>query len=715
MRWVLAMALLFAGCTDAGGGTDNIVPTGVDGGDSGDVTSDTGDTGAVGGTDTGVETTGDDTGDPGTGDTGTGDPGTGGGTTGDTGTVDGTDDAGTGDPGECTPACDDGNACTKDVCKDGVCVYPASTAPECAPTVTIDFPERGVTYGVASEVIVSGEISSPIGEVLEFQFGDSVLPMGIGPWEVSLVGPDHGINVLSAEVTDAAGQGRAVQSFLMGEGFYETTSGSGADTLVTNGFVAWLGKELWDDDDLQDIDDVATVAHLVLDSLDVMSLIPQPLTPAGNEPSFGWCEWTVYLTEVSYDVYAIDAKPKPGGVLLSGTLTNLVIGFDAQAPDFGCPDAIGTATAAVVTVGAFAYVWLDEDKNPQVLIEEGDVDVELGPLEFDITGGIVSGLDVLFNWFDTHIAGWIESAVEGALIDTIGPMIAGLLESLGTFVTGFEIPPFLGGTSSVPVSIAVAPSYIHLSEDGAVIGLAISATTPKGVGALESPGSIGRNGCFDGDEQPIEIPTNHHVAIAVHDDLLNQAAFAAWWGGILNVTIDSEILSETSLDLPIVDPVVTVAPLLPPVLTSCTPNGKTRLQVGDLEVSASFEFNDAPASVRGFVSAVVEVDLEVAAAEGATIELSFGVTDVIALDLEIIETTGAIEGAKNLLQLLLTNIVEDVVIKKLSEGMFKNFPVPTFDMSTFLPGLPESTVLTFDPNDLARQGGYIILDGNVKE
>ncbi|MFT7624114.1 MAG: hypothetical protein ACI9WU_003300, partial [Myxococcota bacterium] len=275
-----------------------------------------------------------------------------------------------------------------------------------------------------------------------------------------------------------------------------------------------------------------------------------------------------------------------------------------------------------------------------------------------------------------------------------------------------EIPPFLGGTTAVPVNIAVAPSYLQLDEDGATIGLALSGTTPKLID-YDSPGSLARNGCFEDDEQPIALPKDAHVAIALHDDLFNQGFFAAWWGGILNVTIDAALLETLELDLPVEGLEVTIAPMLPPVLTSCTPNGKTRLQLGDVEVAASFEFNGGPAYVRAFVSGSFEVDVEVKAAEGATVEISFGVTDVTALDFEIVETTGAIEGAKNLLQLILTQIIEDVVVEQLAGGVFKNFPVPVFDLSTLIPGLPAQTVLTFDPGALHRDEGYIVLNGTV--
>ncbi|MFT7623141.1 MAG: hypothetical protein ACI9WU_002318, partial [Myxococcota bacterium] len=424
---VLPVALALAGllgmaCSADDSPVDSLVPTTTDtGGET---------TGAAAGTDTGGEdTTGDTTGGATTTtDGGTTSPDGGAATTDTTG-----DDTNATDGGNDCGDCDDANPCTQDKCKDGQCVHSPDSGPGCAPTVVIHSPDRGVTMSYADSVAVDGEFATTHGQLQEFIFnGASLAVGGSGPFEVTIPFPDHGMNFVSAEVIDPSGQGRAVRSFLMGEGFYDTTSGAVTETLVTNGLLAYLGRDLWDDDDLTDVDDVATVAHLVLASLDVASLIPQPLTPAGEEPSFGWCEWTIVVSDIEFEVYNLDVKPAQGGVFMAGSLANLVVHFDAQAPDFACPDAIGSASTAIVTLGAFVSVWLDDAGKVQVFVDEDDIDVVLGPLVFDITGGVASSLDWLLNWFDTSVAGWIELGVETALTDQVAPMIGTLLDSVGS-------------------------------------------------------------------------------------------------------------------------------------------------------------------------------------------------------------------------------------------------------------------------------------------
>ena len=90
-------------------------------------------------------------------------------------------------------------------------------------------------------------------------------------------------------------------------------------------------------------------------------------------------------------------------------------------------------------------------------------------------------------------------------------------------------------------------------------------------------------------------------------------------------------------------------------------------------------------------------------------------TKGVVLEFEVIDATGSAEGAKNLLELILKNVVRDLVVGSLSDGIFQNFPIPQFDLSSFIVGLPSETVLAFDPTELTRNGGYTVLTGGVIE
>ncbi len=689
MRWVCAMAVAAFGC---GGGPE--IVTGTSGGAA-----------TGGGATTGNDTTsGATTGSDGQGSTDSG--GT------DTGAAETTGADTGGGPG--CGGCDDGIACTKDVCKpDGICAHVPVDGPDCAPTLQIDAPPRALTLLQADEVVVQGVAASAVGVTGTLTVnGAPIAADPAGGFEVVLTYPTHGINVITAELEDIIDDRRVVQSFLMGEAFYPTMDGPKPGAQVGHGLEVFVGVDVWDDDDLSDIDDVSTFVHTILKNLDVVPYIPNPITTEGNAPNFGWCEWEVTVDDLTFEVQSVDFSPAVGGFAMTASLTDLVVDFYAAAPGFACPDAGGTASAAAVDVQVFVAVAM-KGAVIDVTVEPEDVEVEVGPLVFDITEGAGSAFDFLFNWFSGTITTYLEDAVADAMSEQIAPLVSQLLAKLSGYVQSFDIPPFLGGTDSVTVTVSVSPSTIEIGPKGARVGLSVSVTTPKGPVDLASLGSLKRAGCFGGTEPALDLPTNAPLAMAVHDDVVNQALFAAWWGGVMNVPVDQVIIDALIPELPVAALKVTLDPKLVPVLTSCTQNGKTQVQVGDMRVITQFEFEGETVVVEAFVSAIFEVELAAAAAENATIDIGFGVTEAQTLEFEVISASGAVEGAENLLQLIMESVVENLVIETVSNGVFQSFPIPQLDLGAFIPGLPSDTVLAFYPQALKRDNGYTVLTGTV--
>ena len=673
------------GATDSTGTGDTTNPPGTGGTDATDATDSTDATQPTDGTDS---TEGTDV----------------------TGGTDATDTTDSTDP---ACACDDKDPCTKDVCKPGgVCEYLPRKTKECAPTIVINSPERGATMTYKETVSVEGTATAPASPVDGVVFQGATIPLNSdGTFEGTLF-PDHGINLVVAEVKDKLEQkARAVQAFLMAEEFYPTTAGPSKKAAVHDGLSVFIGKEVWDDDDLSDVDDVATLAHFVLEGLDIMALIPNPITGEGEEPGVGWCEWKVVVKDIQYDVDEVDLDPITNGFKLKATLTDLLVDFSAVAPDFACPDAIGTATSKKVSVVAVVTGQLKPDST--IAFEVESIDVSLDPPVFDITGGFAKLFDWLVNWFADDLAEYVEAAVEDAVQEQLTPVLQSLLNSISTYVKSFEIPSLLGATKPATVTVTVFPTSLKIVDKGAIVGLGIGATTPKGASWLKSPGSIKRSGCFDGTEPPLSMPTSAPLAMAIHDDLINQALFAGWWGGVTSIDIGEEELALVAPELEVEGLEVNLDPLLPPVLTSCTFDGSTQLQLGDVRVEASFLLGGKPAAAVAYVTTGFEVALQVTSAPDATINLTLGIKKLVFLDFHLEDATGAIDGAESLLEVILHDVIANVVVEALAEGFFQSFPVPQFDLASLLPGLPPGTKLAFDPEELTRTHGYIILTGTL--
>ncbi|MFT7621661.1 MAG: hypothetical protein ACI9WU_000825 [Myxococcota bacterium] len=697
-----SLGLQLAACSSDGTPVEVVEPTGS--------TTSSGTGSATGGTTGTTSTTSGDA------TTGGGQDTTSGGDTDSTGADTGGQDTGTTGSDPCGGTCDDGNNCTKDVCySDGTCEHLAETKEGCVPTLIITDPPRAAWLLQADSVPVKGTAVSLQGAG-KLSFGGIEIPVAVdGAFESAIAFPEHGVNLVVAEYADSVGKARHVQSFVMGQFFYDVLDGPKEDAKVDNGLTVFLGAELWDDDDTSDLDDVASFVHKALEGIDIVSLIPTPLTPEGEEPGFGWCSWSVTVSDIDYSIQDVDVKTTNGGLILQVELTNISVSFAAIAPAFACPDAIGSASTDLATGDVVAKIALLPSGEIKVTVDPADVSIVIGELDFDITEGATSWLDFLFNWFSGSIENWFETGVENALVEVVAPLVSGLLDGIGTWVQTFDIPPFLGGSQPVSVTAVVSPSFLSLEPSGAVIGLGVSATTPKGASWLAAPGSLARFGCFDGVEPPLDIPKDKPVTMAVHDDVLNQALFAAWWGGILNVQVDESLVQVFVPDLEVEGLEITVDPKSPPIVTSCVIDGQTHLQIGDMRVLTTFDVNGEPAAIEALVTASFEASISVAQAPGATLAIGFGIHDVHFLDFHLVGISGAIQGKEALLEELMRALVQNLIVEALGESAFEEFPIPQFDLSTFIPGLPPNTVLSFDPGELTRQHGYSIIEGAVTD
>jgi hypothetical protein len=337
------------------------------------------------------------------------------------------------------------------------------------------------------------------------------------------------------------------------------------------------------------------------------------------------------------------------------------------------------------------------------------------PPVFDLDQGLASSFDWLINWFNGTMADAIEEAVEETINGQLAPTVKLLFESLSDYEETFEVPPFLGATQAVPVGVKVQPAFLSLDPTGGLAALSVSASAQKGPSWLTSPGSLAREGCLDSVETSVDLPTDAPLVMAIHDDVVNQGLFGAWWGGVLHVTVDESLLTTLEVELPIDEIDAQLDPMLPPVLTSCTSNGKPQLHVGDLRILTTFLLNGELAAVEAYASAAFEVEMTAAAAPGATIDLGLGLQNVVWLDFELVSVSGAIQGRQDILQVLIEGLVSEVLANALSNGVFQQFPVPQLAIGTFVPGLPANAALGFIPESLVRKQGYTILSGKVAQ
>lgn len=620
------------------------------------------------------------------------------------------DDAGAsrGDLKDCDTDCDDGNPCTKDGCgTDGACVHTWSGTPECQPTLTLTAPERAAMLDLAPEVSVTGSYESPGDSVTAFIFGGETIAAPASDFQLP-VSTAPGVNIVSARVEDKSGQAQVQRAFLMSEGWYPVTSAN-EDTLVPAGLTIRLGPALFDDDDTSDADDLATLATEVLAATDLATAVPESLTAEGEGASLGWCEWTVTINSIEHTVGGVDLKPSSDGLTMAATLNNVVVDFDAVAPDLGCPDAGGTMTVDTIAVAALVVPAIAADGTVSVTVPEESLVVTLGDVEFDLTEGAASSFDFLLNWFSDTIGSAAADAAKAVVVDQVAPATADLLTNLAHWTKTFELGEIYGVPVNLSEEVRVLATGLDMADDGVTLTLGTTATTPAGDVKLAAKGSLVRAGCGAGGEAAPTFDGGAPIAMALHDDVLNQALFAAWWGGALHQTMDVSADLVADLGLPVENLSVTLSPSLPPVVTDCS--GGTQLQIGDLRIDASLDFSGKPSTVSVWVSGIATVSIGAVAGSDGAVSLNLEVTSIDQVNAQVTEATGGLEGSATVADALASKLLEKVVLGSIGQGALQSFPVPQFHFA--VPGGAEGAVYTFSPTDVSRTPGRTVLTGKL--
>jgi hypothetical protein len=601
--------------------------------------------------------------------------------------------------GLCAPTpldCDDGNACTDDSCVGGECKNKVSKEAACAMDIVVDTPARAATIHAGGAVEVAGKVVSPAGPVQFLKLnGDNVPVKGDGSFATALFA-QPGINVLEFNARDAFDRNaKTVRSFLFAEELYQVGDDK-AVVYMSDAARVFLRKDVWDDDNSGDLDDMATVVFQVVNNLDVNEFIP-----SGIVYETATCTWTIDISQVDYALQSVDLDPDLGVLKLKGNFINFQAWLDAVAP--WCPDGHGWILADEITFDAELEVKV---ANGSVIIELSYIDVEIVGAEVDLVDGLASYFDWIINWFDGTFTGLVEEKLESYLPEELMPLLVSLLNEFLEKEVQIPIPPIPGTTSSLPLVLKTYPEDADLSTAGTAFAVSVGIGSKKLINHT-SPGTFKRGDCKGKDTGPFYLPEAQKLEAAVSEDLINQVLFQLWWGGHFNVSLTSDILDPLLEDFDITGLVVKLDPYLPPIFTSCTPSGESEVQLGDANVWASFSMGDQNGEVDLFAS--IKVAADVVAANGA---LGLTVGEVTRLGLDVVSASGMMEGNEQLLEQLLTEVVVNILIKDYLSDVLAAYPIPSVNLGALLPEyFNPGTVVTFKPTGSVHDRGYILLSG----
>lgn len=574
--------------------------------------------------------------------------------------------------------CDDDNPCTLDGCVEGVCVSHPDERFECRPTIEVSFPPRAATLqSDAPEVEVRGTVHAPTSHVVGLSLNG--VPVDVAPDGGFLhsVTTQTGSNTLVFEVLDADGKTRRrVQSFLWSPAYVQPTDYP--DGLLPQGISVYLDQESIDDGTReQPADDIGTLFASAIEGIDLGSL-------AGGEPLTHIAGYDLELTTLTRETTSSRLAAIDDGLSVEVSLDGLsgVLTFRCLHSACDLTGGDGRGTFRLETVRVVATTRLDVDDAHRLRLDVTSIDASIEGLSLasgiewvDALLGLAAPVleDLFFPVLEATVQSEVERMISTEIADRLGTL---------EIDAPLHLPPVPGATGEPPVAhirsdlttvdihdgqFPPRPSPSH----GAAFFFEAGVFGPDDRPLPENLGVPLRYGCGLGSPS-YDLPRAGALEIGFPDDLVNEALYAAWRGGLLQIPIRiRDITGEAVLD---------VEGLAAPTLDDCRADGLPRLSIGDVRLDAEVTLLGSRVAFRSYTTMSAELVFEIVP-EG--VALRFG--EVTTMETEI-ETHDEMSSA---LEETLVRTVEDQLRDALfgaaSGDASLTLPIPTLGTSGLTP------------------------------
>lgn len=596
------------------------------------------------------------------------------------------------------------------------------------PALTIDYPNWGDTLTGKPSIQVAGTAQDS---------GSGLANMKLTPnWDVnaikkpvltpkddqgtanwtSQVPARHGLNTALVDVTDLGGEtSKATRGYYWASEYYPTDGAKPKDNAVKDGIQVFLGKDFIDDGnhDPNTPNDLATIMEMALGSLDLNSLLPPNLNQSGVE---------VKITNLSIKKPKVQMSPIMGGLDMHIWINDFYADLQVKAKGpLGIKITVsGHMTMSQIEVHTVLGLAVTPSGGPTVKVISNNVGLKDLKLSLD-------GLAGLFNFIIDLVLNSYVSTIEKTMTDLLNqqipPLLLGILNQFAINQT-VPVPGLLPGGPTTSITLASWLTTLAFTPQGVTVKLDAEFSAPLGT-AHKNLGSISRKpGC------PGDIPDlfytdeSQRMQLALHDDLINQALYAVWYGGALKLTgltaaalglagTGGTSIGGFSLDGATFD----VDMFLAPILESCgqPTTMDMRVQAGDVYLKANLKLGDSPLEVGIFISADLPAHLAMGpnATTGVN-ELSVKLdAKNLNLMMEIIDISADFVSAKDAFESVLKTQI-DAQLAKGIPGLDKiAVPLPALDLGSLLPGMSTGTKLTLTLKDLLRKGGYTTINAQI--
>lgn len=353
-----------------------------------------------------------------------------------------------------------------------------------------------------------------------------------------------------------------------------------------------------------------------------------------------------------------------------------------------------------------------------------DLLIDLGPVMFNNQevftlpqiplGNLISGINDFLN---QYIIDPVLNFIIPLALDLLEPIIENQVSSLLAdvlnqfeFTLPIPIPELPGSSGPVEIEFKTKLSSVHFHPDGGELSLATAFMSQKGVDR-EVLGSLLRAGCLGGNYGDPQFNESEKMALAAHQDMVNELLFSLWWAGGLALSLDDSLFGSIDLGgFGLTNLKVGTEFWLPPLLNDCTAKGMVEVQIGDLLIKPSFSLMGAPVAIEMFMTAALDATLF---GQGSEIGLEIlGFTQIGTQIVSIEGDLGPLGGMFDIEELV-ENILVPMIIEQVSNLSLGSFPLPEIDLGTLLPGIPPGTTLSLGNLVIDMHKGYLLIGGEL--
>ena len=529
-------------------------------------------------------------------------------------------------------------------------------------------PEKVEVKVTENTIEVKGETVEKTAALRSFSLNKEEQDIGSPEIDFTVLGRP-GINILDFRL-EAEDQGRAVHSMAVYSAPYHPR-----ETVVEDGIRIQVGQELLDDGD-PDVDDLATIAEGVLNTMDFNSMLAGQVFDAAG--------YAFLVNSVSIGGFDI-------GILCGDALFVTVDAYDVEV-DFYVDylwgvDGVGTLEQATM------------DFEIELDVENGEVVITTVDQYTDFTG-VVASLDYIPGFVENWIVGWAEEEIE----QTLGQEAQRLIEEmvaqyLNSFSLNYEL--FAGVSIEGVISdLDVAPDGLRISSDALFVGDLV----------LDVPSYAGS--ALVAEEAPSwPLTRQKGFGVALSGDLINQLLLEVWGTGFLSEMDLDGVLVQGLAGAAVPPPIGPVGNLrldlgLPPSFTPPTESDMdVDLSVGEWQMKFTREDEevvDFRVNMRAGVDVYVEDGKVKLGVDQRTSKIDLGVS-----------TLAYPEGLKEaefsaLGRLMIPSLLGSV-------GRFlPSFELPVISLGNFSTALEGEVLEISDPLISVDQQSWLLLEADLR-